>query len=133
MELFADLGQRKRWEVFGQKWEQGAAQERQIRQEVGVAAAGTIFTQEHVAAPVVADFHPGPVPANQCEPLAGRIGLRFGTGKIVAGFVAGDPGFFDRPFAAQDDQGAGKGEVGGQGFDGKGVEPADFCASVARF
>ena len=53
------------------------------------------------------------------------------AGEVVAGFGGGEPGLFDGAFAAQDDQGSGKGEVGGQGFDGEGVEAAGFDSAVS--
>ena len=50
--------------------------------------------------------------------------------KVIAGFDRGDPGLFEGALAAQDDQGAGKREVGCERFDGEGVQVADFDAAV---
>ena len=41
------------------------------------------------------------------------------------------PVFFNGALAAHDDQGAGKGEVGSERFDGKGMDVTEINASVA--
>lgn len=119
--------------MVGQQGQQGIAQEGQIGEEVGLAAAGAVLAHEGIAAPVIADFHPAPVAANALEPLAGLVLARPGARQVIAGFGGGNAGLFGGPFAAQHDQGAGKREVGGQGFDGEGVEAAGFRAAMARF
>ena len=79
---------------------------------------------------MVAYFHTAPVSANKFQPLGRRVLARQSAGKIVARFGGGEPGLFDGALAAQDDEGSGKGEVGGQGFDGEGVEAAGFDPSA---
>lgn len=117
--------------ALGQQWEQGAADESHIGQEIGVAGAGAIFAHEGVAAPMIADFHSGPMSANPPQPLPGRVILGRGAGQIVTGLGAGCPGFFGEALAAQNDQGSGKGEVGGEWLEVEGMELPDFDSSVA--
>jgi len=50
--------------VTRQEGEQGAAQQRQIGEGVGVAGAGAIFALEDIALPRIADFDPGPMAAD---------------------------------------------------------------------
>ena len=130
MEGFLDLGQRLVRKVVGEGGEQGAAQQREVGQEVGLAAAGAVFAQEDVPSPVVADFHAAPVAANQGEPVQWAVLVWPGAGKIIVRFGGGPASFFDRALVAQDDQRAGPGEVRRQRFDGEGMELADFNPSV---
>ena len=128
MEEFADLRQRSVREVIGEQGEEGVAQQREIGEGVWVASARAVFPHEGVSPPVVADFNSAPVPADEFEPLGGSVLVGAGAGEVVATFGGGEPGFFDRPFAAQDDQGSGKGEVGFHRFDGEGEEAPEFNA-----
>jgi len=130
MELFEHLGQRAVWKLVGQEGQQGAAEEREVGQEIGVAAAGAVFAQKDIAPPVVADFHAAPVAANQGEPVQWAVLVWPGAGKIIVRFGGGPASFFDRALVAQDDQRAGPGEVRRQRFDGEGMELADFNPSV---
>ena len=130
MEVFVDLRQRTVWEVLGQERQQDTAEERDVGEEMGVAAAGAVFALEHIALPMIADFHAAPVAANQREPLVRAVLLRPGAGQIIMGFGGGPAGLFDRALVAQDDHGAGSGEVRGQRFDGEGMNLADFNPSV---
>ena len=131
VEAFTDLRQGQVWKLVREDGQECIAQECQIGQEGWVATAGAVFSHECIPPPVVADFHAAPVSANELEPLAGAILAGRRAGEVVAGFVGGEPGLFDSAFAAQDDQGSGKGEVGGQGFDGEGVEAAGFDSAVS--
>ena len=131
METFTDLWQGLVGKVVGEDCQECIAQECQIGQEVWVATAGAVFSHERIPPPVIADFHAAPVSANELEPLARTVLAGRGTGKVVAGFGGGQSGLFDGAFAAQDDQGSGKGEVGGQGFDGEGVEATGFDPTVS--
>ena len=130
MEGFLDLGQRLVRKVVWEEGEQGAAQQREVGQEVGLAAAGAVFAQEDVASPVVADFHAAPVAANEGKPLVWLILFRVGAGKVIVRLGGGPAGLFDGARVAQDDDGAGTGEVGLQRFDGEGMDLADFDAAV---
>ena len=71
------------------------------------------------------------MPADKSQPLRGQIMLRPRTGEIIAGFGGAGPGLLDGALAAQDDQGSGEGEVGGEGFDGKGMQLPAFDPPVA--
>jgi hypothetical protein len=115
----------------GEEVQQRAAEERQIGEQSGVAGTRAVFAHEGVAPPVVADFDPAPVAADQPQPLLRAVGRGRRAGKIVTRFHGGESGRFDGALTAQHDQRAGKGEVGRQGFDGEGVEVADFDAAVA--
>jgi len=131
VELFADFGQGLLREVVGQEMQQRAAQECQVGQQVGLAGAGAVLAHGGVPPPVVANFDPAPVAADQGQPLLGAVLAGRGARQIVARFHRGDAGLFDGALAAQDDQGAGEGEVGAERFEGEGVEVADFDAAVA--
>ena len=98
---------------------------------MGMTGAGTILAHEHVAPPMVADFHPAPMSANEFQPLGWCVLAGRGAGKVVARFGGGQAGLFARTLAAQDDQGPGKGKVGRQGLDGEGLEPPGFDAAMA--
>lgn len=111
--------------------QQRVANERQISQEVGIAGARAIFTHQGVPSPVIADFNPTPVAPNQLQPSFWRIVLGRHTREVVTRLGGGDAGLLDGALAAQDDYGSGKGEVGGGGLDGKGVERTNFDAAPA--
>ena len=130
MELFLDLRQGSVREVLREEGQQGAAKQCEVGQEVGLAAAGAVFAQEDVASPVVADFHAAPVAANEGKPLVWLILFRVGAGKVIVRLGGGPAGLFDGARVAQDDDGAGTGEVGLQRFDGEGMDLADFDAAV---
>jgi hypothetical protein len=132
MEMFTDLRQGMVGEVIGQQNQQGIANEGEVGEEMGVAAAGAVLAHEGVAAPVIADFDAAPVAANEAEPLFRGVLTGWLAGKIVVGFGGGEPGFFNGALVAQNDQGPGEREVGGEGFDGEGVEAAGFDASATR-
>lgn len=124
VEAFADLRQWQVGMLFGQEGQEGAAEQSQIGQEAGLSAAGAIFPQERVAPPMVAHLDSGPVPPDEPQPLRLAVFVGQGAGKVVAAFGGRSAGFFEGALAAHDNQAAGKGEVGGQGFDGEGVELA---------
>lgn len=119
-------------EVIGEDGQQGAAKERHIGQEVGIAGARTIFPHQGVTPPVITDFDATPVSPNQVQPLMRLVLCRWGAGQIVARLIGGGPGLFDRPLAAQDDQCPGIGKVGLERFDGKGMQGPDLEASAPR-
>lgn len=80
---------------------------------------------------MIADFNPAPMASYQRQPLLRRMLLGGRAGEIVTRLSGGHPGAFVGAVAAHHDQGAGKGEVGGQRLNGKGVELPGFDASVA--
>jgi len=133
VEVFADFRQRALRKMFGAHAQQRAAHERQVGQQPGVPTARTVLAHHRVAPPVVADFHPAPVAANQPQPLLRSVFRGRDAAEVVAAFRAGGPGLFERPLAAQHEQAARIGEVGGEGFDRKGVEPTRFDAAVPGF
>ena len=108
---------------------QGAPNQRDIGQEIGVAGTRTIFSHQHIAPPMIADFNPAPVPADQLQPLCRPILLRGRAGEVVARFFGGVSALFVRPLRAHYDQSSGKGKIGCQRFDGKSVEVAHFDAA----
>ena len=69
--------------------------------------------------------------ANQGQPLLRAVLIVGDTGKVVMGFDRGEPGLFNRSLVTQDNQGADEREIGGQGFDGEGIEVAGFDPSVS--
>jgi len=131
MELFADLRQGTVWETLGEEGQQAAAEEREIGQEIGITTAGAIFPHEHIAPPVIADFHPAPVAASERQPLVGAVLFRGGAGKIIVRFGGRLSGLFDRPFVMLNDQGACIGEIRRQRFNGEGMEPPEVNPSVS--
>ena len=70
--MLFDDGEGHVGKVVGEEGEQGVAQEREIGEGIGVAGPGAILAPEGIALPVIADFNPGPVPADQPRPLRGR-------------------------------------------------------------
>ena len=110
---------------------QGAAQQGEVGQCVGVAGAGAVFAPDGIASPVVADLRAGPVAAQERMPLGGGALAGSQAGEVEAGFGGLSPGLGDGDLAAHDDQAAGEGEVEGLGFDGEGVEGTVFEPSVA--
>lgn len=129
--IFTECGEGLFGEVFGEEGEERAAQERQIGQQVGLARTRAVFAHPDIPPPMIADFDPAPVAPDQLQPPRGRMFLGRATGQVITGLGAGAPRLFERPLAAQDDQGAGVGEVGLERFDGEGVEVADFDPPVA--
>ena len=115
---------------FGEDRQQGAAHDGQVGQQGGLTGPGTVFAHEDVASPVIADFDPAPMSANQIQPLVGGILTRGRTGEVVTGFGRGELGSFLGAVAPHHDHGAGKGKVGGEGLDGKGMELPGFDAAV---
>ena len=65
--------------LLGQGAEQRTADDGQIGQDLRIAGTGSVLSHDCVPAPVVADFHTGPMSANQAEPLAGFVMVRFGA------------------------------------------------------
>ena len=131
MKALLDLREREVGEVVRQEGEEGAAQEGEIGEGVGVARAGAVFAPDGVAAPVVADLDAGPVALDEREPLGRGVRGGFGAGEVVTDFVGGDGGAFHRAGAAHHDQGARKGEVGRERFEREGVDAAGDDAAVA--
>jgi len=129
-EAFPQLWQGLLLKMAGELLEQRATNERQIGQQVGVAGARMIFSHQCVASPVVADFDPAPVSADEFQPLSGLVFFGRSAGQIVTGLGGGVAGLFNRALAAQNDQGSGEGKVGGEWLDGEGVQVTDFDASV---
>ena len=130
LQLFSKLWQGLCAKLFGKDRQQGASQDGQVRQQVGLARPGTVFTHEHVASPVIADFDPAPMVPDQSQPWVGGVLLWRRTGEVVTGLGGGLPGSLPGAVAADHDQGAGKGEAGGEGFDGKGMELPGFDTTV---
>jgi len=64
--------------------EQGVADQRQVADEVGVAAAGAVFAPDGVFPPMIAVFNPAPVAAD--EPVPSGIAAAFG--RLAADVVA---------------------------------------------
>ena len=115
----------------GEAGEQGAAQQSEVGEGVGVAGAGAVLAPDGVAAPVVADFHTGPVAADEGVPSGGGALAGPLAGEVEA-LLGGLPaGLCRNGLATNDDQAAGEGEVEGLGLDGEGVEAAVFEAAVA--
>ncbi len=125
-ESFAELREGMFAEAFGEEREEGVTDERQVGQQVGLARAGTVFAHQDIASPMIADFGSAPMSSDQVQPFLGRILIRWRAGEVVTGLGGGEAALFLRSLAAHHDQGAGKGEVGGQGLDGEGMEPSGF-------
>lgn len=117
--------------VLREEVQQRTANERQIRQKVGIARARTIFTHQDVATPMIADFNPTPVSTNQSQPLLRSILFGRYAGEVISGFGGTGAGLFDGPFAVQDDQGSGKGKLALEGFNSKGVQLPGFDSPMA--
>lgn len=119
------------FELFGQAVEQGASGQGQVGQEVGVAGAGAVLAHEHIPSPVIADFHPCPVSADESMPTGAGVLCGRGAGEVVARLGAGSAGLFDGALAAHHHQGASMGKVRSQRLYGPGVKGSLFDASVS--
>lgn len=129
--MFLDEGERPAREVLRKQAEQGAAQEREIGEGVGITRAGAIFAPKDIALPMVADLDASPMTADQRVPLRRTALAGFGTRQIEPAFVGGLAGGFDGALAAHDNQAAGEGEVGFKRFEGEGMQAAVFDPAVA--
>ena len=65
MEAFMDDWERFIGRLLGQNGQQHISDERQIGQQVRIAAARAILAHNHVTAPMITDFDATPVSANQ--------------------------------------------------------------------
>ena len=117
--------------MLGQKGEQRVSDQGQIGQEVGILAAGLVLAENDVPSPMVADFHSGPVPTNEPQPLLRAVLVWRCAGQVVVRFGRALTGLFEVPSIAQDDQSSGETEVCGQRFDGEGMELAGFDSTVS--
>jgi hypothetical protein len=70
--------------VVGEDRKQGVADQRQVADEVGVAAAGFVFEPDGVLPPVVAVFNPAPVAPDELVPS----GVGAASGRLAADVVA---------------------------------------------
>jgi hypothetical protein len=107
---------------------QGAAQQGQRADEIGIAAAGGVFAQAGVLAPVVTVFHAGPMVAHVLEPAFRRMGLRRAVADIVAGdleeLAIAEAGVMYPQRAAR------MGEIHLHRFGGGGGDPPRFAPAV---
>ena len=130
MEVFPDLGKREVVEMIGQRGQEGVADEGQIGQEVWVATAGAVLSHECVTSPVVAIFHPAPVPTDQPHPLLRAWIARRDARKMIPRLLGGAARFLVRPLAADHHQAPCMGEAGLHGLDGEGMEFSDLDPPV---
>ena len=130
LKLFPKLWQRLFAQLFGKDRQQGTAHDGQVGQQCGLTGPGPVFAHQDVASPVIADFHPTPMAPDQIQPLMGGVLSWWRTGEVVTGLGGGAPVPFLGAVAPYSDQGAGKGEVGGEGLDGKGMELPGVDAAV---
>ena len=119
------------FELLGQAVEQCVSNQGQIGQQVGIARSGAVLPHEHIAPPVIADFHSGPMSADELEPTRTRVLLGQGAGKVIARLGAGGSGFLYRALAAHHNQSAGMRKVRRQRLYGPGVEGSFFNPSVS--
>src|ERR1700676_4879208 len=119
--------------MLGQKRQEGAADKCEVGQEVWLATAGAVFSEDDVTPPMVSNFHTSPVPANQSEPLRRAVLLGQCAGQVVVRLSGALVGFFDAPGIAQHNQTSSKGEIGLHGLDGEGVQATGFDSSVSGF
>lgn len=131
MESFTECGEGFLLELLSQEGEQGVSNESQVGQQVGIARAGTVLPHQGVAPPMIADFHTAPMSPDQSQPLALGILLWRSAGEIVARFDGGQVGALLSALAPHHDQAAGKGKVGSERFDGKGMDLPEFDTSMA--
>lgn len=107
-----------------------AAQECEVGQDIGVAAAGGVLAEGGVAAVVIAIFDPGPVRAAQVDPVLGSAFFPELVGKIEAFFLALVGGFLDESGAADFQDDATEGEAGAQWLGRAEADLAGFDAPV---
>ena len=117
--------------MLGKQGQKRITDQGHVGQEVGIAAAGLVFAEDHVSSPMVADFHSGPVPTNESQPLLGAVLLRWCAGQVIVRFGRALAGLFHEPSVVQHNQGPCKAEVCLQGLEGEGVELPGFDSAVA--
>src|ERR1019366_4233590 len=102
--------------IAGVEKQGDAAQEGEIGQHIGIAAASGVFAESSVAAVVIAVLDSSPVGAAQVDPVfRGAIDPEL-AGKIEALLLALVPGFLYQPRTADFDDDTAEGEAGGKGF-----------------
>lgn len=119
--------------MLGKEGQEGAADQCEIGQKIGIGAAGPIFSEDDVAPPMISDLNTRPMPANERQPLGRTVMLGRCAGQVVVRFGGGLIGFLDASSIAQHNQTSGKGEVRLQGFYGEGVQGTGFDPSVSGF
>lgn len=107
-----------------------AAQEGEVGECVGIAAAGGVFTEGGVAAVVVAVLDSGPVGTAQVDPVFRGALFPGLAGQIEAILLALVAGFLYQPCAADFEDDAAEGEPGGKGFGCGEADLAGFHAPV---
>ena len=71
MEVFAELREGLGFQVGRHDLQQRRADQRQIRQQRGVATAAAVLAHQGVPPPVIPVLHAGPVATDQPQPLTG--------------------------------------------------------------
>lgn len=100
-----ECGPRELWAEASLEGDEGGAEDGEVGVEVDVLGAGSVFLEEGVANPVVADFAAAPVAADQAGEEGGLAGMvaaeveATGNGGRIAGT-------FPRADLLDDDQGA---------------------------
>lgn len=89
--------------MLSEDCQQGATDECDVGQEIGITAPGAVLTEDDIAPPMVADLNARPVPANEPQPLRRAVLLGQCAGEIVVRFGGALVGFFDAPGVAQHD------------------------------
>jgi hypothetical protein len=79
------------------------AKQDQTADKIGVSTPGFVFEETSVFAPMVADFHAGPVVANGLQPLFGSSGVSGLTAQVIGVFPVGGFLFSVRPAAHMQD------------------------------
>lgn len=67
--------------------EQRVTQQRQRTHDVGISAAGSVFAQAGILAPMKTIFHARPMVAHVLEPLFRRMSVSGAVANVVTGFV----------------------------------------------
>lgn len=98
-----------------------------------MTTAGVVFSEDHVASPVIANLHAGPVPANEPEPLVRPILIGRCARQVVVSFGGAPIAFLETAGVTHYDHTSSIREVRLHGLDGESVQATGFDSSVSGF
>lgn len=109
--MFFDLGHGLARKLVGGKSQEHRSNQCQVCQQSGISTSGSVFSEEHVTAPMIADLDPCPVASDQLVPLSRVSFGGIQTTQIVACFLACLPAPLDVSLTANHHDAPGIGEV----------------------
>ena len=113
--LYED-GPRGIWIEEGFQGDQSATKDSEVGIEVKIFGAGFVLSENSISDPVVEDFAPGPMPADELGELLGASSLNGAITDVEGG--GGFAALMGGAFALDDREAAGKSQVGFGRFEG---------------